>query len=142
MKKVDKKKIHKNSEIWNYDGQVEFTQELVDFFEDERKRVKREQQQNNRNLAFEDMDIVLQQLNINKKTSLEKKVENNILIQDIFKILKSCTSLEQSRFIKHRVFGFTLTDIAKCENVSKMAVLKSIKKVDKKLTYFKEIYKN
>lgn len=139
---IDKNKIHKDSEIWNYEGKVEFTQELIDFFEEERKRIKRENQQIHRNIAFEDMNILLQQMKGSKTTSLEREVENNILLQDIFNVIKNCTSTEQNRFILHRILGLTLIEIAERENVTKVAVLKSIKKVDKKLMNLKEIYKN
>ncbi len=131
---IDKKKIHKDSEIWNYEGQVEFTKELVDFFEEERKFLERQRKRDSRNLAFEDIELDKVQNQIRAKgLEVDKQAEINILLEKTMVLLNNLTEVEKRRFKLNRIYGLTVSEIATLENVSANVVSKSIKKALKKL---------
>lgn len=117
MQKNNEIEIHKDSEIWKYEGQVVFTQELVDFFEDERKRVKRENQSDFRHIAFENLENEsTYKAIVNKKKSVDEQVELNILLKEVGEALDKLTFVEKKRFILNKIYGYTIKSIAEnCE---------------------------
>lgn len=72
-----------------------------------------------------------------KPISVEKQAINNILIEKILDELSHLSDIQRRRFIKYYIYDFTLDEIAKSENCTKMAVKFSIdivlKKIRKKL---------
>lgn len=130
----DKNKIHKSSEIWQYEGLVEFTPKLVDFFEGERKRVNREIQNDFRHIAFEDIDNDGVQSSIKGKIlSTEEQFEINMILEKVYKTLDTLTEVEQRRFKLNRIVGLTIKEIAKLENVTIFAVKKSLRSAKSKI---------
>jgi predicted DNA-binding protein YlxM (UPF0122 family) len=52
-------------------------------------------------------------------------------------VLRTCTPVQQRRFELHHVHGYTLEEIAKMENCTKIAVFYSVKAVEEKIkNYF------
>lgn len=134
MQKNNEIEIHKDSEIWKYEGQVVFTQELVNFFEDERKFEERQRKSDARNIAFENLDLDKVQNQIRTKVlDVDKQVEVKILLEKTYELLKTLTEVEQRRFKLNRLNGLTVSEIAVLENVSVYAVSKSIINANEKL---------
>jgi hypothetical protein len=48
-------------------------------------------------------------------------------------VLRTCTPIQQRRFELHHVHGYTLEEIAKMENCTKIAVFYSVKAVEEKI---------
>lgn len=142
MQENNKFKIHKDSEIWNYDGKVKFIRELVDFFEEERKKVVRDDKSDGRHIAFEDLDDdSTYNLIVKKDLGVPEKVEINFIFEEVYKVLANATKLERERFFLNKINGLKIIEIAKLENVSEFAVRKSVKAVSNKIANIIESYK-
>ncbi len=136
---IDKNKIHKNSEIWQYEGLVEFTEELIEFFEDERKRNKRETMSDHRHLAFEELDSNTIYKSIkNKEISLECKVELLEELNEVRAFLDSLTEKQRKRYCLHKFFGMSFEKIAIMENLNKKTVWESVHQVEEKIKRLNE----
>ncbi len=134
MEKNNELEIHKDNEIWQYEGQVVFTQELVNFFENERKFEARQRKSDARNIAFENLDLDKVQSQIRRRTlDVDEQVEVKILLEKTYELLKMLTDVEQRRFKLNRLNGLTVSEIAVLENVSVYAVSKSIINAKEKL---------
>lgn len=134
----DKFNIHRDSELWDYVGKVEVTQELVDFFEEERKRKKRENQSEFRHIAFEIIDDENIYSSItNKPISTSEQVEINILLEQAYDAINSLTEIEKRRFILNKIVGLTALEIANLEKVSIKRIEKSIANAKKKIMQYK-----
>ncbi len=132
------KKIHKDSEIWQYEGLVEFTDELIEFFEKERKRKEREEKRDFRHIAFEQLDDeVVQITGAKKQVSVERKVEISFEMDLLEEFLNSLTEKQKNRYCLHKLLNMTYEEVAKKEGVSKMTVWESIQQVEKKLKKLK-----
>lgn len=68
-----------------------------------------------------------------KSLSVEEQAMNNILIEKILDELSHLPGIQRRRFIKYYIYDFTLDEIAKSENCTKMAVKFSIDIVLKKI---------
>lgn len=68
-----------------------------------------------------------------KPLSVEEQAMNNILIEKILNELTHLSNIQKRRFIKYYIYDFTLEEIAKSENCTKMAVKFSIDIVLKKI---------
>ena len=68
-----------------------------------------------------------------KPISVEEQAINNILIEKILDELSHLPDIQRRRFIKYYIYDFTLEEIAKSENCTKMAVKFSIDIVLKKI---------
>ena len=68
-----------------------------------------------------------------KSLSVEEQAMNNILIEKILNELTHLSNIQKRRFIKYYIYDFTLEEIAKSENCTKMAVKFSIDIVLKKI---------
>ncbi len=134
MQKNKNLEIHRDSEILNYEGQIEFTPELVEFFEEERKRKQRVKRHDDRNIAFENLDFYSNEnLITRKEVAVDTQVETNILLKQVFDIIDTFTEVEKRRFILNRVVGLKMIEIAEMEKVHKSAVKFSIDNAEKKL---------
>ncbi len=132
------KKIHKNSEIWQYEGLVEFSDELIEFFDEERKRTEREEKNNFRHIAFEGIDNEAVQIaNAKKQLSVERKVEISSVIEQLNEFLNTLTEKQKNRHCLYKLFNMTYGEIAKNEGVSKISIWETIQQGEKKLKNFK-----
>ena len=68
-----------------------------------------------------------------KPISVEEQAINNILIEKILDELSHLSDIQRRRFIKYYIYDFTLEEIAKSENCTKMAVKFSIDRVLEKI---------
>lgn len=68
-----------------------------------------------------------------KPLSVEEQAMNNILIEKILNELTHLSNIQKRRFIKYYIYDFTLEEIAKSENCTKMAVKFSIDRVLEKI---------
>lgn len=68
-----------------------------------------------------------------KPLSVEEQAMNNILMEKILNELTHLPDIQKRRFIKYYIYDFTLEEIAKSENCTKMAVKFSIDIVLKKI---------
>ncbi len=75
-----------------------------------------------------------------KPISVEEQAINNILIEKILDELSHLPDIQRRRFIKYYIYDFTLEEIAKSENCTKMAVKFSIDRVLEKIK--KKLQKN
>ncbi len=142
MQENNKFKIHKDSEIWNYEGKIEFTKELIEFFEEERKKVVRDDKSDGRHIAFEDLDCdSIYNSIVKKDLGVAEKVEINILMDSIYNILETLTEVEKRRFTLHKIIGFKIVEIAELENVDSSSVRETINSVQRKLRDIEKIYK-
>lgn len=131
---IDKKKIHKDSEIWNYENEIEFTVELISFFEDERKRIERERKSSSRHIAFEMLDDnKIYKSVIYKNKSIEEKIEITEQLSVVNEFLKSLTSKQRARYCLYKLYDMSFEDIAKIENSNKKSVWESVKQVEEKI---------
>lgn len=142
MQKINELEIHKDSEIWKYEGQVEFTQELVEFFEEERKRAMREEKSDHRHIAFKNLDdYATYKSIINKNITVDEKVEINILLEQVNLALNKLTDVEKKRYILNKIYGYTIKNIAEVEKVSPKRIEKSLKNANLKMKMFLNIKK-
>lgn len=134
MRKNENVEIHRDSEILKYEGQIEFTPELVEFFEEERKRKQRVKRHDDRTIAFENLDFYSNEnLITRKEVAVDTQVETNILLKQVFDVIDTFTEVEKRRFILNRVVGLKIVEIAEMEKVNKVAVKLSINNAEKKL---------
>lgn len=134
MQKNNNLEIHRDSEILKYEGQIEFTPELVEFFEEERKRKQRVKRHDDRTIAFENLDFYSNEnLITRKEVAVDTQVETNILLKQVFDVIDTFTEVEKRRFILNRVVGLKIVEIAEMEKVNKVAVKLSINNAEKKL---------
>lgn len=127
---IEKQKIHKDSEIWRYANEIEFTNELVDFFEEERKRIKREKQSDFRHIAFESLD---NHTTYNYIKNKRYSVEEQVMLNQIYSELNNVSEVERRRYVLHKIYGLKKVEIAEKEGVSESAIRKSIKCTEQKL---------
>lgn len=134
MRKNNDFKIHRDSEIWRYEGQIEFTQELVDFYEQERKKIQNESKNDSRNTSLENIYLdSTYKLLVKKPKSVDEQVLSNILMQQIFDAMKTLTEVEKRRFILNRIGGLKIVEIAELEKVSSVTAKLSIDSAERKL---------
>lgn len=65
--------------------------------------------------------------------TLEETYFKRQKIREIMEIVESCSAIQRKRFYLHFICGYTYEEIAKIQQCSKTAVIKSIKLIIKKL---------
>ncbi len=134
MRKNDKKQIHIDSEIWDYDGQIEFTPELIEFYEQERRKEERMRKRDRRHISFKKLDTdSINKLIVQKPVSIEREIESKILLANVFETIETFTETEKRRYILNKIYGMKIVDIAKMEQVDSSSVRESIKKSQEKI---------
>lgn len=130
----DKSKIHKDSEIWKYEGVVDFTEELVNFFEAERKHSDKERKNDARHLTHESLDWDSTITSVkDMKMSVEDQVIFNIFISRLCRSLNLLTETEKRRYILKYILGYKIVEIAKIEDVSKVTIKYSLNSAENKI---------
>ena len=120
---------------------VEVSLDVYNIFEEERKEIERlrKQQQRHQDNAEVESDLVAYYQALHT-TSLEDTLVQKSEIARAMDIIKTCTETQQRRFGLNRILGYSLTDIAKMDNCSKVSVKESVDIVSRKLEKIKNSF--
>ncbi|WP_409967805.1 hypothetical protein RFF05_14815 [Bengtsoniella intestinalis] len=117
---------------------IEVTLEIHELFEEERrynKRIKKEYQRHRTDEEFIEEYMLPNRLHT---VSIPEKLAHQHDLKQAQAVIATCTETQQRRFNLHRVMGYSLTEIAKMENCSKVSVKESVDKVIAKLNNLKK----
>ncbi len=116
---------------------VEVTLEIHELFEEEKrynKRLAKRYERHRTDEEFNDEYMLPSRLHT---ISIPEQISYRQEIEKAQVVIATCTETQQRRFNLHRVMGYSMTEIAKFEGCSVMAVKHSVDMVSKKLEEFK-----
>ncbi len=132
---MNKDKIHKNNEILNYEGKVEFSEELVSFYEKERKLKEKVRKEKSRHENLTP-NLELDELHSKMNYGVEEEVLYNELVETLQKGLETLTDKQKQRFIMNKFENKSILQISNELGASSSSVSESITQAEKKLKKF------
>ncbi len=122
-------------EIKNSDGKmvsVEVSEEVYAVLQEEKKEQERQRNERRRHLDSRELsDYIVSRKRIVE--NLEDYCINKEQLEEIQKIVSTCTETQQRRFYLNRICGYSYTEIARIEGCNLISVRESVLTVLKKL---------
>lgn len=116
---------------------VEVSKEVYDFWNCEEKRLEEKlKKSDQRHLDKKDLEDVL--ITYKKGSFISEKIIHNELLEELNKIISSCTEKQQRRFHLNKTLGYSFVEIGKMENCTKQSVKESVDVVSAKLKKLKK----
>jgi RNA polymerase sigma-70 factor (ECF subfamily) len=136
------KKIHKNSELNEWIKKVEVTDELIECFEDFRKKKNNQSKSDKRHIDYKSVENAENEaIIIYSKKSIEEIIFEDERKEQTHLALSSLTVIQRRRVMLYYFDDLTLEAIAKLENVHVTKIHKSIKQAEKNIAkYFLKIF--
>ena len=130
-------------EIKNSDGKmvsVEVSEEVYAVLQEEKKEQERQRNERRRHLDSRELsDYIVSRKRIAE--NLEDYCINKEQLEEIQKIVSTCTETQQRRFYLNRICGYSYTEIARIEGCNLISVRESVLTVLKKLKKWKKFKK-
>ena len=130
-------------EIKNSDGKmvsVEVSEEVYAVLQEEKKEQERQRNERRRHLDSRELsDYIVSRKRIVE--NLEDYCINKEQLEEIQKIVSTCTETQQRRFYLNRICGYSYTEIARIEGCNLISVRESVLTVLKKLKKWKKFKK-
>ena len=110
---------------------MEVSAEIFDVFDDERKLDERHRNEKRRHLDKRGLEdyIISHEQSMTAKSAEEVYMDREALAE----IFDTCTPTQRRRFCLNLIYGYSYTEIARLEDCSPYAVMKSVLAVVKKL---------
>lgn len=125
--------------VKNADGEmvdVEVTEKVYQAVMDSKKQQERERKQKRYYMDGKSIDEYIAAGKLYSSESIEMNLINKEILRKVEIVLDSCTPKQRKRFLLNKIYGFTLTEIAKSENCDIKAVCRSVEAVSKKIKKF------
>lgn len=121
--------------IKDYNGktiEIDVSDEIIKLYYEEKKRQERERYEKRKHIDSHNLDDYIVTMKAITET-LEETYFKRQKIREIMEIVESCSAIQRKRFYLYFMCGYTYEEIAKIQQCSKTAVIKSIKMILKKL---------